>query len=364
MGKHFWAGVLAAAILISVPARAEDYRCGNFSIGFDFSALDALIPILRGEGGEADIDAALALPSVAAIIRKQTQVHNDESTAERLREELVAWQAGAPVEDRIYPFPDAVTLDGMAAVLADFRSDPETLMAPACARLSAFLPADYDTNLNSVFVLGVNSAGFAFGDPTLYIGFHRMYNDLPALELVLVHELYHGAQGAYRPVSEATEAELSETERRVLDYLRSGYLEGSALWVADPAGFEGDGAMLDFFQTRLERGLRERGNLFTLFEASLYQLANDTTTDPRRHYLAGFTGEERNYNVGYIIAREIEASYGRDRLAQIMTEPPTVFYRLYADAENRNGPELSETFLAILSDAEAALARVEDAVSE
>ncbi|MEE2565409.1 DUF5700 domain-containing putative Zn-dependent protease [Hyphobacterium marinum] len=351
----------SATLAIAPAALAEDYPCANFTIGFDFTALESLTPILRRQGGEAAIDAALELPSVQAIVRKQTQSHEDRSTAERLREELLAWQSGSEgeIEDPVYPFPDDETLSGMEAVLSDFRADPETLMAPACERLSVFLPADYDTPLNSVFVMGVNSAGFAFGDPVLYIGFHRMYDDLPALELVLVHELYHGAQGAYRPVSEETEAALTEDERRVLDYLRNGYLEGSAMWVADPADFEGDGAMLDYFQTRLERGVRERGNLFTFFEASLYQLANDPTTDPRRHYFAGFTGEERNYNVGYIISRAIEANYGRERLAQVMTEPPTVFYRLYAEAEDRNGPELSETFLAILTDMEAALERAE-----
>lgn len=347
-----------AAGLTAATASAEDFPCGNFAIGFDFSALDALTPILRGEGGEAAVDAALDLPSVQAIVRKQTQIHEDRSTSGRLREELVAWQAGteADIEDPVYPFPDDETLDAMEAALTALRADPDALMAPACERLSAYVPAGYDTPLQSVFVMGVNSAGFAFGDPVLYIGFHRMHDDLPALELVLVHELYHGAQGAMRPVPEGLEEALSETDWRALQYLNYGYLEGSATWVANPADFEGDGEMLAYFQERLERGINERGNLFTLFEASLYQLANDPTTDPRRHYFAGFTGEERNYNVGYIIAREIEANYGRERLAEVMRESPTAFYRLYAEAEGRSGPALSASFIAILDRLDAAIA--------
>ena len=346
-----------AAGLSAATASAEDFPCGDFAIGFDYSALDALTPILRGEGGEAAVDAALDLPSVQAIVRKQMQVHEDRSTTERLREELLAWQAGteAEIEDPIYPFPDDATLDGMEAALTALRADPDALMAPACERLSAYLPSGYDTRLQTVFVMGVNSAGFAFGDPTLYIGFHRMYSDLPGMELVMVHELYHGAQGAMRPNPDGIEDVLDPTDLRALEYLEYGYLEGSATWVADPADFEGDGEMLTYFQERLERGINERGNLFTLFEASLYQLANDPTTDPRRHYFAGFTGEERNYNVGYIISREIEANYGRERLAEVMRESPTAFYRLYAEAENRNGPELSESFMAILDRVDAAV---------
>jgi hypothetical protein len=347
-----------AAGLTAASALAEDFPCGNFAIGFDFSAVDTLTPILRGEGGEAAVDAALDLPSVQAIVRKQTQIHEDRSTSERLREELIAWQSGSEsdIEDPVYPFPDDDTLDAMEAALAALRADPDALMAPACERLSAYVPAGYDTPLQSVFVMGVNSAGFAFGDPVLYIGFHRMHDDLPALELVLVHELYHGAQGAMRPLPEGLQEAMSETDWRALQYLNYGYLEGSATWVADPASFEGDGEMLTYFRDRLERGLGERGNLFTLFEASLYQLANDPTTDRRRHYFAGFTGEERNYNVGYIIAREIEANYGRERLAEVMRESPTAFYRLYAEAEERNGPELSESFIAILDRIDAAVA--------
>ena len=353
--------LIAAAFAVTLTAdvaSAEDFACGDFTIGFDFSALDALTPILRGEGSEAEIETALDLPSVQAIVRKQQQVHEDRSTAERLHEELIAWQAGSEsdIEDPVYPFPDDATLSGMETALDALRADPAALMAPACERLSAYLPAGYDTRLQTVFVMGVNSAGFAFGDPTLYIGFHRMYADLPGLELVLVHELYHGAQGAMRPVPEGLDAALSVTDWRALQYLNNGYLEGSATWVANPADFTGDGEMLTFFQERLERGVGERGNLFTLFEASLYQLANDPTTDPRRHYFAGFTGEERNYNVGYIISREIEANYGRERLAEVMRESPTAFYRLYAEAEDRNGPELSETFVAILDRIDAAIA--------
>ncbi|MEN0652946.1 MULTISPECIES: DUF5700 domain-containing putative Zn-dependent protease [Hyphobacterium] len=347
-----------AAGLTAASASAEDFPCGDFTIGFDFTALDALTPILRGEGGEADVEAALELPSVQAIVRKQTQVHEDRSTTGRLREELIAWQAGseAEIEDPVYPFPDDETLDAMEASLTPLRADPDALMAPACERLAAYVPAGYDTPLQSVFVMGVNSAGFAFGDPVLYIGFHRMHDDLPALELVLVHELYHGAQGAMRPVPEGLEEALSETDWRALEYLNYGYLEGSATWVANPADFEGDGEMLAYFQDRLERGVGERANLFTLFEASLYQLANDPTTDPRRHYFAGFTGDERNYNVGYIIAREIEAHYGRERLAGVMRESPTAFYRLYAEAEGRSGPALSASFIAILDRLDAAIA--------
>ncbi|HAQ34705.1 MAG TPA: hypothetical protein DCQ53_05035 [Alphaproteobacteria bacterium] len=347
-----------AATLTAGPASAEDFVCGDFTIGFDFSALDTLTPILRGEGDAAAIDAALELPSVQAIVRKQQQVHDDRSTPGRLREELIAWQAGseAGIENRVYPFPDDETLGAMEAALNALRDDPGALMAPACARLAAYLPAGYTTPLNSVFVMGVNSAGFAFGDPTLYVGFHRMFADLPGLELVLVHELYHGAQGAMRPIPDGLEDALSEADWRVLQYLNYGYLEGAAMWVANPADFEGEGDMLSYFQERLERGLNEPGNLFTLFEASLYQLANDPNTDPRRHYFAGFTGEERNYNVGYIIAREIEANYGRERLAEVMRESPTVFFRLYAEAENRDGPELSATFLAILDRVDAAIA--------
>jgi len=104
-----------AAGLTAATASAEDLPCGNFAIGFDFTALDALTPILRGEGGEAAIDAALDLPSVQAIVRKQTQIHEDRSTSGRLREELVAWQAGteADIEDPVYPFPDEA-LDTLA----------------------------------------------------------------------------------------------------------------------------------------------------------------------------------------------------------------------------------------------------------
>ncbi len=39
-----------------------------------------------------------------------------------------------------------------------------------------------------------------------------------------------------------------------------------------------------------------------------------------------------------------------------MRESPTVFFRLYAEAENRDGPELSATFLAILDRVDAAIA--------
>jgi len=352
------AGAAGAALLFaaaSAPAASADpYACDGFTIEFDFSALDALLPILHGEGGTEAIDAALELDSVQAIVRKQASYY-DTADTERLRAELQAAQAGEPVADGHFPIPDGETLDDMAAALALLRSEPDALMAPACERLSAYLPEGFDTGLRTVFVLGVHSAGFAFGDPVLYIGFHRMHADLEGLELVLVHELYHGAQGAYDPVPDALAERLPETRRRALDYLHNGYLEGSASWVADPASFEGDGPMLGFFQDRLERGLAERGNLFTLFEASLYQLANDPQTDPQRHYFAGFTGEERNYNVGYIIAREIEAAYGRETLAGLMTQPPTAFYRLYAEIDAPDGPALSPSFLAILEEVETAL---------
>ena len=350
--------VITAAILAAAAhstALAEDYACGEFSIGFDFTALDALIPILRGEGGEAAIDAALDLPSVQAIVQKQAQYFEDASTPDALRAELLAAQSGAPVEDGMYPIPDAETLDAMEAVLARLRTDPDALMAPACARLSSYLPDGYDSDLNTVFVLGVHSAGFAFGDPTLYIGFHRMHADTAGLELVLVHELYHGAQGVYRAPFMPAFAALETTDQRALEYLYNGYLEGSATWVADPGSFEGEGEMLTYFQDRLESGLAERGNLFTLFEASLYQLAHDPTTDPRRHYFAGFTGEERNYNVGYVIARGIEEHYGRARLAEVMIERPTRFYRLYAEIDGQPGPALSESFIAILDRVDAAM---------
>ncbi len=346
---------MAAGLAALLPAaRADDYACGDFAIRFDLTALDALMPIMRGEGGEAAIDAALELASVTAIVRKQAQ-YTDRSTPEQLRIELLAAQAGEPVEDGVYPMPDAEVLAAMDAALARMRADPDALMAPACQRLASYLPAGYDTDLNTAFVLGVHAAGFTFGDSLLYIGFHRMHADWEGLELVLVHELYHGAQGSYAPISAAQLALMPETTRRALDYLGSGYLEGSATWVGDPRAWEGDGEMLDFFQTRLERGINERGNLFTLFEASLYQLANDPTTDPRRHYFAGFTGDERNYNVGYIIAREIEAAYGRETLAGLMTRPATDFYRLYSQIEDPSGPRLSDSFMAIVDEVDAAL---------
>ena len=46
----------------------------------------------------------------------------------------------------------------------------------------------------------------------------------------------------------------------------------------------------------------------------------------------------------------------RKQLAEVMRESPTVFYRLYAEAENRNGPELSDTFIGMLDRIDAALA--------
>ena len=62
-----------AATLTAGPASAEDFACGDFTIGFDLSALDALTPILRGEGDAERIrifgEAVSADPEFYAFLR-------------------------------------------------------------------------------------------------------------------------------------------------------------------------------------------------------------------------------------------------------------------------------------------------------
>ena len=351
--------ILAFALAISGASTGDSLAqeridCGGFDIEFDFTAFDALPPILDGRADMSALDTALELQSVQAIIRKGQQ-NVDISTADRLREEIEMYRAGETPDPVVFPLPEPDRLAELVAAAEQLRRSPDALFTPACERLEAYLPEDYDTDLKTIFVFAVYSAGFTFGDPVLHIGFHRMADDLAAMELVIVHELYHGAQGAYRPVTNDVLESLSELDRRALQYLTFGYLEGSAMWVADPQSFEGDGDMMTFFTERQHRALREIPSLFTLFEASLYQLHNDPGADTTALYAAGFRGEERNYNVGHAVAGTIVDEYGPERLAGLMTRRPTEFYRQYQNIDERRGPPLSDTFMAILDAVDAAL---------
>jgi tetratricopeptide (TPR) repeat protein len=302
-------------------------------IRFDLEVVDRLGQFrARGAATAEELDAWVRLPGNRELLRQgrleRTLTPDILITAARAVITGGAFD-GPPTLGRL-PGGDWGDLDRIVAAL---RTDGDALAASASAALMPYLPAGRTLPpLLVYFHLGGSWDGRTTDAVYINLTFFqaRGYASLPGLDALLVHELFHVAQGALLPSVEDYGSRQSALYTLLLRTEQEGiarHLEYRRLR-EQAVGTEMDRTNLARYEDGLRRS-RENAALLARFQGALDARRMD---EVRRIASEGFLGGGPLYSVGHAMAGTIETQAGTAALAATVVAGPLAFTRAYLQA--------------------------------
>ena len=332
-------------------------RAAALDIRFDLEVVDRLIGLrTRGAATEDEIDAWVRLPGNRELLR-QGRIERTLTPA------ILAAAARAVINGQAFDGPPTLgSLPGgdwgdLDRIVVALRSGSGALAASASAALVPCLPVDRTLPpLIVYFHLGGSWDGRTTDAVYINLTFFqsRGYASLPGLDALLVHELFHLAQGALLPWVEDYGSRQSALYTLLLRTEQEGiarHLEYRRLREA-AVGTEVDRTNLAKYEDGLRR-VQENAALLARFQGALDARRMD---EARRVASEGFLGGGPLYAVGHSMADTIESQAGTAALAGTVVTGPLAFTRAYLDSAGAM-PLVPDGMITALGELEAGYGR-------
>jgi len=301
-------------------------------IRFDLEVVERLLRFrARGAATAEELDAWVRLPGNRELLRQGRREQNlTPDILVAAARAVIAGGAfdGPPTLGRL-PGGDWGELDRIVAAL---KADSRALAASASSALLPYLPAGRTMPPLVVhFHLGGSWDGRTTDAVYINLTFFqsRGYASLPGLDALLVHELFHLAQGALLPSVEDYGSRQSALYTLLLRIEQEGiarYLEYRRLRER-AVGSEMDRTNLARYEDGLRRS-RENAEVLARFQDALDARRMDAA---RLLASGGFLGGGPLYAVGHAMADTIEAQGGTAALAGTVVTGPLAFTQVYLE---------------------------------
>jgi hypothetical protein len=334
----------AVAVLGSSPLIAQQASGDSrMPLRFDYTGAEALVQALsRDSLSDSDVDRLLAVPGVLAMVDNVTRFHPGVGRPE-FRKVIKAYvltrRELTRNGQRLFQFDAVVNAAPMIReIISQIKASEPEMVRRVAGRLTQYAPPTDKLALTVYFVAGGVSDGFvpdsAFS-PAFYSNLARAEGDVAGAELVMTHEMFHVVQKAVAQHTPSLQAAVNHPEQLPpLEHLFAATLwEGSAMYVADPKRFAGQGSYGAMWRDRAIRNttparIRENFALFDSVAAEL-RAGRMRWSDVDRIGFSGDENDERFYAVGYLMAAAIDQYCGSRCIARLMERPPVEFFREY-----------------------------------
>lgn len=344
MLRLFGKCVAAIALLMGPAAPSIAYQV-TIETQAAYAVLDALAD------KQLTFDRALAIaamPANQAVIRKVSSF-GASVTDEDYARALVSAAAGQGSDDDAFQFVSLRTrLKEVRQTLDEIQANRDAFAQWVSDRVAAYGPADRSAVLSGYLVAGGNSTGFTFRGPSFWLNVGHFRNDALGAKVMVAHELYHAVQAEARRKNKVDDfdperlAQMRGSERNayvVNGFLTNLLLEGTAMLVGDPELLEGGGSYSQWDLRRLRTQQARMDRLTTQLDLSLTALTAEEPIDYEDVYALGFYGPDQPlYYLGYAMAKAIEASKGRRRIAELISGDGCAFAIEYI-AVHRQRPD-------------------------
>ena len=319
------------------PFVTSSYRTSG--VTFSLSTKDARATLLGLLNPELSHDSAMQIASMhgnQGVIRK-LQEFRIPSTTEIFAAALYASAHGQNAAtlaesalgfERLKPKAHEVS-----ALLDEIDADPMGFQKAIETRIRMFTPAQSNIHLDGYVVSAGDGAGYAFGGTDFFLNI-GLADDIIVAKSTATHELYHAVQGAYAKQRVADLRRTQGDDRQhcveVERLFESLYEEGSARYVEDPsllAQSKSEAAL--HIVADVNEGIVHVQTGVTLLEMSVTALDGATALSYDDVYEVGFLGHGVLYGIGYVMAKDIVESDGKQGLAIFLKRPVSEFVMRY-----------------------------------
>jgi Putative zinc dependent peptidase (DUF5700) len=223
----------------------------------------------------------------------------------------------------------------LLSLLGEIEANPKTFQRAIEDRIRLFTPEHADIHLEGYVVAAGDGGGYAFGGTDFFLNV-GIAEDLLVAKSTTIHELYHSVQGAYaadRAIKiDNTQGPVQIACANQERLFASLYEEGTARFVEDTALLSQSKSEAAFeILTDFNDGARHVHNGITLLDMSINALGESTSLSFEDVYEVGFLGHGVLYGVGYVMARDIADSGGRQAIVDLLKEPSYMFILRYAE---------------------------------
>ncbi len=326
-----WAAVTLAMLPTCVASLGAQAPPPPVTLDLNFESAVEVARLFDSDSvSDADLDRVFRLPGVRALYL-QARRFDEYATEENFRSTLRAAVEGLPVQRDPFNFQTVRDrIEEIAPTIEWIGQNHEKLAADLGRRIAEYSPAEEALNVPVYLVLGGSSDGWA-RDGVFHVALHYFRDDLEGLKLLMAHELFHVAQGAF--MSGPTVTEERPQLRNVEALLLNTVSEGTASLLWWPDDMEGGVYVDGVLRAKLERNRRRADGTFSLFELMVFRAHADPDLDVGSIYNLGLSGrwDSPLYYVGYRIARAIEEHRGRPALRKLLARPAVEFFQAYVD---------------------------------
>ena len=325
---------------VAAPVQAALAKPSHFSVTIDTSGAELVLAaaLANPTQAAADADAALANPSVQAMIAKMAK-YDKAVTPNAFRAAVMRFAGGGSGEpfdlERVRNEADATR-----RILTRLKTDGAVIAARVASRLQSFTPDGLDVHARLFILVGAKRQNGWVPDqtvPNLYVdlGFHG--EEVDSVVNIAAHELFHVVQNEVQPNYDAAFADRRDLPpdarelHRAHAVLMNLLLEGTATYVGDASLYPNAGPHLAQDQREMKRELGRIDEVFALFDTILFRARRDPDAklDPLLDIGFGGPWDETGYFVGYRMAKTIDKYASRARLRALIALPPEDFVAEY-----------------------------------
>jgi hypothetical protein len=221
----------------------------------------------------------------------------------------------------------------LVALLDQIQANPRDFEQPIEQRIAMFTPSNANIRLDGYVVASGDGGGYAFGDTDFFLNI-GIVDDLVVAKSTTVHEMYHAIQGFYASDRESKinpPGGSSRTSCLNVEHLFGNlYEEGSARYVEDFALMsQSHSPAAKQMLSDIEDGISRVEAGATLLDMSVVSLTARQSLPYDDVYAVGFLGHGLLYGIGYVMAKAVVESEGREGLISSLRQPPHVFVLRY-----------------------------------
>ena len=331
---------LAGACLTALPADAaprpvtrpagEKARRSDFDVRFDYEVVERFLQFAeRGSATHEDLAAWVRLPGNLELLRVGR-------TDGGLTPDLLEEAARVTIGGGTFAGPDVLgTLRGgdwsvLRRIVDRLREREAEIAGEAARAVGPYLPpGSVLPPLRVRYHLGGTWDGRT--TDAVYVNlsvFHaRGLESLPGIDALLIHELFHGAQGALLPGIDDWSSRQSALYTVLLRMQQEGIARRiESEWLRarpQPVPLDQDHLI------KYDDGLRRAREYAAMLEAIVLKLNTRDREGARRLAQEGFRAGGPLYAVGHAMATAIEARGGAEALAETVGGGPLRFVRIY-----------------------------------
>ena len=320
---------------------------GQLKIEIDYSNALYTFQILNNEA-VLNADSLMQLQGSKNLIRQSMKFDIDANDEKLINELQLAISNDHSNTNKSFLFGHVKKeLPSISALYNYISSNEYELNEYLTKELSNFLSPTDNLNITVFLILGGKSDGFAEGNSfNIDIGFFK--DDLEALKLIMLHEVFHIVQNKLELTLEVHN--LTGAKEDLYNLAKHVFQEGSASYIANPLTFKNPKTYNSWFQKKYQKNLGRIEDNFELLGSIIYRLLYDGDFKFEDAYNIGFSDQWGSpfYFVGFRMCELIRKYENEEFLTEYLRSHPTKFflkYNSYAKKEKHQNeyPIFNET---------------------